>query len=89
MLCSIIGIKKGDTANYLRVLASNKNGFEIISQINQVGNIPVITKLADFKHSDDCAIQFDIRATDIASLCSKVSQNRKASRDYITSPQIV
>lgn len=89
MMCSIIGIKKGATANYLRVLASNKNGFEIISQINQVGNIPVITKLADFKHSDDCAIQFDIRATDIASLCSKVSQNRKASRDYITSPQIV
>ncbi len=89
MMCSILGIKKGSNANYLRVVAANQKGFEIISQIKQNAHIPVITKLADFNTQCDGAVELDIRATDIASLCSSVSQNRIASRDYTTSPQIV
>lgn len=89
IMCSILGIKKGTKANYLRILASNQNGFQIISQIKQNTHIPIVTKFADFDTQCNSAAMIDILATDVASICSSVPQNRIASRDYTTSPQIV
>ncbi len=89
MMCSVLGIKKGFECDYIRVLASNKNGFDIISQIKQKSTLNVITKMADFAPCDNSSIQFDLLSTDIAALCSQIPQSRVASKDYTTSPQIV
>ncbi len=89
MMCSCLGIKKGFECDYIRVLASNKNGFEIILQIKQKGLVDVITKMADFKPHKNSSIQFDIMSTDIAALCSQIEQNRIASRDYTAPPVII
>lgn len=66
---------------YLRVLASNEKGREMLALMKKRATIPIVTKVADFSRE---LMAEDIRATDIASLCANIPQ--KTGRDFLTSP---
>lgn len=68
---------------YIRVLGFNDTGRELLSSMKKKCELPIVTKVADFK-SD--AILPDIRATDIASLAAL--SPTPFGRDYTTSPVI-
>lgn len=88
IMCSILGITKGYKCDYARVLASNKKGFELISQIKANSNLDVITKTADYNIPNDSTFKFDIMSTDIAALCSEDESHKVAMKDYTHSPVI-
>lgn len=89
VLCSILGIKKGYECGYVRILASNKKGFELISQIKENSYLDVVTKTADYDAPENSTFKFDILSTDIASLCSTDETKRGAMSDYTHSPEII
>ena len=66
---------------YLRVLAANGKGREILSKMKTASSLPIVTKTADF---DKSVMAEDIRATDIAALCASLPQ--KNGRDFLTPP---
>jgi len=78
----ILDIKGGYISpSYLRILASNDTGRNILSQMKSTASLPIITKVADFSND---AISEEIRATDISSLCA--SKPTKKGRDFYISP---
>ena len=89
VLCSILGIKKGYECGYVRILASNKKGFELISQIKENSYLDVVTKTADYDAPLNSTFKFDILSTDIAALCSTDETKRGAMSDYTHSPEII
>ena len=89
VLNSIMKIKLGYKADYVRILAFNEKGKEILGQIKKQSNLNIITKTADFTPEKNSMFSFDIMATDIASLCCSNPENRKSGRDFTTSPVIV
>ncbi len=89
VMCSLLGIKKGYECDYIRVLASNQKGFEMISAIKEKSPLEVITKTADFVPKANSTFPFDVGATDIAALCSTYPEKRVASKDYLNSPEII
>ena len=81
-LRAILGITGGyRSPKYLRVLAANSKGREILSKMKNTASVPIVTKTADF---DKSVMAEDIRATDIASLCASYPQ--KNGRDFLTPP---
>lgn len=73
--------------NYLRVLGSNKKGFEIIKKIKKNSDITIINKLSDFKSKDNDMLDilnFDIKSSNIYNIFYKNFYNS----DYTTSPYI-
>lgn len=92
------GLKEDDVnrlykspAPYMRILASNKKGLEIIRKIKNNSNIPIINKFNDYKKYKsgliDEFIKFEERATDIFFLGLK-NDNPIKKMDYINSPYI-
>lgn len=71
---------------YLRVLGMNQTGAAILKQIKQMTGLEIITKLADFRGSDE-KLALDIRACDLAALCDPLRSD--AGTDYTTSPVIL
>lgn len=76
---------------YIRILASNKKGLEIINKVKENSNIPIINKFTDYKKYKDNRInkfiQFEERATDIYFL--GLHNDKPLNKmDYITSPYI-
>ena len=57
------------TPAYIRVLGSNKNGFEILNKIKQNSNLVIINKFADYKNLNNSTIDkfltFEEQATNI------------------------
>ncbi len=86
VLACMIGLNQSYKMDYIRPLAFNRNGAKILSHINKVCPLPVISKVADFEMSDESMLNLDIRATDIASLCSSDKSLRYAGKDYKISP---
>jgi predicted nucleotidyltransferase len=89
IMCSLLGIKKEYECNYARILASNKKGFELISKIKEISDVEIITKTADYNAPSDSTFKFDIRATDIAALCSDDESKKIAMSDFTHSPEII
>lgn len=84
-LRALLGIHGGyRDPQYLRVLAANEKGREILSLMKKRASLPIVTKVADFPKD---VIAEDIRATDIAALCANVPQ--KTGRDFLTSPVMI
>ena len=54
----------------------------------KVCTVPIITKTADFKN-DSPQFNLDLRATDIACLCSDNADLRFGNKDLTTSPLII
>ena len=69
---------------YLRVLAANERGREILSIMKKSASAPIVTKVADFPKD---IMAEDIRATDVAALCANTTQ--KMGRDFLNSPIMI
>ncbi len=82
ILCSILGINCAPSPRYVRVLALNNKGAEILKDIKKRNNIEIITKITKSSNKNSSMLIKDILATDIASLCIP----KKASMDYTTTP---
>ena len=77
---------------YVRVLAFNDKGCEILKEIKKNSEIEVITKFSKIKHIDsdifNTLINYDIKATNMYSLIYNKSL-LKGPMDYITSPKYI
>lgn len=85
---ALLGIDKNiiqSKISYIRILAFNDIGRQILKEIKRKSKLPIITKLSDFKDKNPL-LEKDILATDIASLCAENKKNRKAGKDYTRSP---
>lgn len=86
---ALLGITDSDTAlppQYVRVLAFNGRGTQILNEINKSAKIPVITKAANASSTGRefrRMLDKDLLATDIYSLITK---DRRAGLDFIKSP---
>lgn len=88
LISSLLGITSEMSEHlpdYIRVLAMNDTGKAVLKELKMRSKLPIITKTADYK-ADNTLFKMDIRATDIAALCE--AENKKAGRDYTTSPVI-
>ena len=75
LICSVLGITK-ELAHkdppYIRVLAANKRGFEMLKAAKKTSHIPIITKAAQICSLSPAANEFfevESRAMDLVSLC--------------------
>lgn len=72
---------------YIRVLGMNKTGMEVLKAAKEVCSVPIITKTADFKEKSR-QFELDMRACDIASICSENPKKRIGGMDLKHSPII-
>lgn len=89
---ALLGIENSDATHnprYLRILGFNKKGQELIREINEMSDLPVITNLKNYKPQDLVAnrmIEKDILATNIYQL----AKNKKTGNlDFLNSPVII
>lgn len=85
---ALLGIEKSmlrGEISYIRVLAFNDTGRKILREIKEKSELPLITKVSDFK-ADCPMLEKDILATDIAALCAKNEINKTSGKDYLKSP---
>lgn len=99
----MLGIKKQDIIKtkdlkqipYLRVLAFNDKGCEILKQINKSSDIKVITKFSKIKHIDSdifkTLISYDIKSTNMYNLIYYKNNPAllKGPMDYFISPKYI
>ena len=99
----MLGIKKSDIAKtkdldcipYLRVLAFNDKGCEILKEIKNNSDINVITKFSKIKHIDSdifkILIDYDIKSTNMYNLIYYKNNlsSLKGPIDYMTSPKYI
>ena len=69
---------------YLRILAANDAGREMLAIMKKNAALPIVTKVADFPKE---LLAEDIRATDVAALCAYPPQ--KKGRDFLISPIMI
>ncbi|MTI47705.1 MAG: nucleotidyltransferase [Firmicutes bacterium] len=78
--------------SYIRVLAFNKKGIEILNKAKKTSKLPIITKFANYSklsnNSLEEMIRYDIKATDIYFLGLKKYDEPKVSLDFLNSPYI-
>lgn len=71
---------------YARVLGLNKNGRQILSRMNKISSLPIITKAADFTNSCNPLLrrmlQIEAFATDMYVLGYQNPQHRKAGQEF-------
>ena len=88
-------IKNIDTLPYVRVLAFNDKGREIIKAIKENSDIKIINKFSDISYNDDLIfntmINYDIKATNIYNhLYYKSNKNLlKGPMDFYISPKYI
>ena len=85
----IAQFKKPDCPSYIRVLAFNNNGKDLLKEIKSRSACPVISKVADFRSPDERIskmFSYDLLSTDIYNLAYDAPIHRKGSEDYFTSP---
>lgn len=92
LMCAAIGITAADVAAdvpYIRVLAANLRGRELLRDIESRCELPVIVKPATVKTMDaDCRRCFALEcaADDLLALGSPAAPERKPGADWLTSP---
>jgi predicted nucleotidyltransferase len=98
MLCHIlidlkwektIAFKQLDTPSYCRVLGFNDKGKQLLRNIADTSQFPVINKVASFQTEDSVlsdVFEYDIRSTDIYNLAYTNKNYKKAKEDYMKSP---
>ena len=82
--CALLDVKKASKLDYIRVLAFNDKGREILKASPDKDLI--ITKTADFKPSKNSMFKYDIMATDFMYLCANDNKKRKSGMDFTTPP---
>ncbi|MEA4960124.1 nucleotidyltransferase [Lutispora sp.] len=81
--------KLSEAPIYIRVLAFNKKGRELLKEIKKISIYPIIIKAADFMPQSqhlERMFSLDMMATDIYSLAYKNKSCKEAGEDYKTSP---
>lgn len=73
---------------YIRVLGMTGAGAAILKEAKNKCAVPIITKTADYKGKSK-SFDLDIRAGNIAALCSADKSARKGGADFTTSPIIL
>ena len=82
---AILGIGGGYyPPKYLRVLAANSAGREMLAKMKDTASLPIVTKTADFPKE---LLKEDLLATDIVALCTYPKQ--KKGRDFLISPIMI
>ncbi len=101
MLCHILlcitnedtnNSKKNQSPVYIRVLAFNKKGRELLKEIRKNSPYPLIIKTADFNSKNkflNRMFELDTLSTDIYNIAMKNPKFKKARDDYRTSPLYV
>ena len=87
LLNALLGTTKGMEhlpPQYIRVLAMNDGGREILKAAKKTAQIPIITKAADAKEND--MLTLDFASTDIFSLTFPAQERRTGMYDMKTSP---
>ena len=97
LLCHVLlDMKKNDIAifkdlncpSYIRILAFNDNGKNLLKEIKSRCTYPIISKVADFNCSDERIARmfaYDLLSTDIYNLAYKALEYKKGAEDYYTS----
>lgn len=94
-MCAALGIKDGmadGTPPYLRVLAANARGREVLREITANSAVPVVTKPAHVKTlAPECAALFALGASahDLYTLGFCAESERKVGEDWRMAPKIV
>jgi len=92
---TLLGITKDDEdlkPAYARVLGIGKKGRELLREINEKTNIPVVTKVADATFGEKEAermFALDIAATDLYTLLYPNPKAGKNGQDFYRSPVII
>lgn len=74
--------------SYIRILAFNDNGKNLLKEIKDRSTYPIISKVADFNCSDKRITRtfaYDLLSTDIYNLAYKALEFKKGAEDYYTS----
>lgn len=94
VLCTALGIRAGDacgTPPYLRVLAMDARGAELLADMRRSARVPVITKPAHVRR-EDAAVQrvfaLGSRAHDLYVLGYKAEDQQRGGEDLRTGPYI-
>ena len=78
------------TPEYLRVLAFNEKGRDILNKINQKSSLPVITKFADFYNKSDLRskklLDLEIISTNIYTQIQKNIKYNSYNQEFTMSP---
>ncbi len=75
LICSMLGITKElahRSPSYIRVLAANRQGFEMLKKVKQTARVPIITRASRIFGISPAANEFfaaENRAADLVSLC--------------------
>ena len=88
----ILVSKEIDSPVYIRVLAFNKKGRELLKELNRTSQYPLIVKTADFESNSkfqNRMFELDVLSTDIYNIAMKNPKFKKAGEDYRTSPLFV
>lgn len=75
-------------SNYIRILASNRKGFEIINKIKNSSDIEIINKFSDYYHIQDSNIKKILNYEVTASNLYFLHEDRKRNQDFTVSPMI-
>lgn len=73
---------------YIRVLGMNQTGMAILKSAKSICSVPIITKTADFKKKSR-QFELDLRAGNIASICSDNQKKRIGNLDLKHPPVII
>lgn len=78
---------------YIRVLAANKSGLELLSQVKLKSDLPIITKFSNYKKLNDNLLEdmiaFDKKSTDLYFTgLNPFSKRANMNLDFLTSPYI-
>lgn len=94
-MCAALGVRAGDNEGippYIRVLAANGRGLEVLRRMRERARLPLITKPADIRELDGRAqriFELENAATDLYCLGFQAVQERRAGRDWRISPSII
>jgi predicted nucleotidyltransferase len=94
-LCAALGITEEDSKlppPYIRVLAMNRRGADILRDIKKTASLPVITKPAQAKELPEPArslFQKEADATDLYALAFPGESNRSGGQEWTISPSVL
>ena len=95
LMCAALGVRAGDNAGippYLRVLAANKRGLEILRTAEDTAALPLIAKPAKLRETGGEALRiFELgaAAADLYGLCLADTAAARGDRDWRHSPAVI
>lgn len=95
LLCAVLGITKDYTQTppaYIRILAMNEKGQNLLNKAKKKSKLPILTKPAAIYKLSDSAINLftlEAKATDLYTLAYTSDTEKKGSLEWKTSPIVL